>query len=222
MKVRNSFINFMLIFIFVATAALPAFAATKIDDISSSHWAYKSVKELVEKGYMSLYEGNEFKGENKVSRYELAKVIAKILNNIEQGQVVPEKGDVLTLKNLASEFRSELVEVISQNEDLKDEVNKLDKEQKVLKEDVVNTNYRINQLQQEVVKLLKSLKEEAERTKKLENKLSSLEQDNQVLKERLAKLEEGSGTQQEIDKLKKNIYWLTGGLIISLLLSVSN
>jgi chromosome segregation ATPase len=212
----------MLVFIFVATAALPALASTKIDDISSSHWAYKSVKKLVEKGYMSLYEDNKFKGENKVSRYELAKVIAKILNNIEQGQVVPEKGDVLTLKNLASEFRSELVEVISQNEDLKGEVKELDKEQKILKEDIVNTNYRINQLQQEVVKILADLKEEGSRIDELEEKIGSLEIENQMLKEQLTKLEEGSGSQAEIEGLKRRFYWLTGGWLISVLLLMSN
>ncbi|TDX53296.1 S-layer homology domain-containing protein [Orenia marismortui] len=218
MKLKSKVINFILVFILLASSSLPALASTKIKDVPSNHWAYQSVKELVEKGYLSLYQDNQFKGENKVTRYELAKVIAKILNNIEQGQVVSEKGDVLTLKKLSTEFRSELVDIISQNEDLKEEIKKSAKEEKVIKEDLINTNYRINQLQEEVSKILNDLR----RISKLESKLDSLEEENKVLKEKVTRLENNTGSQSEIEDLKRKMYWLGGGLAISLLLSLSN
>ncbi len=215
---KERVITSLLVCVLLFTTSLPAIAATQVKDISSSHWAYQSVKELVGKGYMSLYEGNKFKGEDKVSRYELAEVVAEVLSNIEKGQVVPEKGDVLTLKSLATEFRSELVEVVSQSEDLKYEIKDIAKEQKVLKEDVVNTNYRLNQLQQEVANILLGLKEEAEKIKQLEEEVQFLKKENEVLRNEI----NSAGSQAELESLNKKFYWLTGGWILSVLLLANN
>lgn len=48
---------------------------TGFSDMTSSHWAYHYVKELVEKGIISGYDDNTFKPNNNVTREEFIKMI---------------------------------------------------------------------------------------------------------------------------------------------------
>ena len=221
---NKKLISLFLIALLLLSNISVAVASDNIKDVSPDHWAYESVVELIDKGYMSLQEGNKFEGTQKVSRYELAEVVAKILNNINQGQVAPESGDVLTLKKLATEFRSELVEVVNQNEDLQKKLTELAEQQEVNQEDLVNTNAKIKELRQQVDKILKSITEEAIRTNKLEKRLNKLETENKKLREKVdqlsTKVEEGDTT-EKIKNLEDRLFWVTGGVIISALLAAS-
>jgi len=51
-------------------------------DVPSSHWAYKAVKLLIDKGYLQLYQDQTFQGDKPVDRYTMAIIVAKILNEI--------------------------------------------------------------------------------------------------------------------------------------------
>nr|WP_239550916.1 S-layer homology domain-containing protein [Halanaerobacter jeridensis] len=214
----------MLVVLLLSTNVSVVLASDNIKDVSRDHWAYKSVVKLVDKGYMSLYDGNKFKGEKEVTRYELAEIIAKMLSNINQGQVNPESGDVLTLKKLSTEFRSELVEVVNQNENLKRRLNELSDQQEVNQEDLVNTNAKINDLRKQVDKILKSITEEAIRTNKLQKKLNELETKNENLKQKVDQLSSETAskkTEEKVEKLEQRFFWLTGGWIVSALLLAS-
>ena len=217
-------ISLSLVLLLLLTNVSVVLASDNIKDVAPSHWAYQSVVKLVDKGYMSLYDGNKFKGENKVTRYELAEVIAKMLKNVNQGQVNPESGDVLTLKKLATEFRSELVEVVNQNENLEKRLNQLSDQQEVNQEDLVNTNAKIKELNNQVDQILKSITEEAIRTNKLQEKLDKLESKNKNLEQQVEQLSaemENKSTEEKVEKLEKRFFWLTGGWIVSALLLAS-
>lgn len=221
---QKKVISLFLVVLLVATNASIVLASDNIKDVSSDHWAYESVVQLVDKGYMSLHDGNKFQGEENVTRFELAEVIAKILNNINQGQVNPEDGDVLTLKKLATEFRSELVKVVNQNENLKERLNELSDKQEVNQEDLVNTNAKMKELRQQVDEILKSITEEAIRTNKLQKQLDKLETKNQNLREEVDRLSaqmEDKKTEEKVKELENRFFWLTGGVIISTLLAAS-
>ena len=221
---KKKVISLLLIVLLLSTNVSVVLASDNIKDVSPDHWAYESVAKLVDRGYMSLYDGNEFKGEKKVTRYELAEVIAKMLKNINQGIVNPESGDVLTLKKLSTEFRSELVEVVNQNENLKKKLNELSDQQEVNQEDLVNTNAKINDLRKQVDGILESITEEAIRTNKLQKKLNKLETKNQNLKKKVDQLSsemENKKTEEKVEKLENRFFWLTGGWIVSALLLAS-
>ncbi|MFO7819792.1 MAG: S-layer protein [Halanaerobacter sp.] len=221
---QKKVISLFLVVLLVATNASIVLASDNVQDVSSDHWAYESVVELIDKGYMSLQEGNKFAGEEEVTRYELAEVIAKILENINQGQVNAEDGDGLTLKKLATEFRTELVEVVNQNEDLKKRLNDLSDKQEVNQEDLVNTNAKMKDLRQEVDEILESITEEAIRTNELQEQLDKLETKNQNLKQevdRLSAQAKDKETEEKVKELENRFFWLTGGVIISALLGVS-
>ena len=221
---KKKAISLSLVLLLILTNVSAVVANDNIKDVAPGHWAYQSVLKLVDKGYMSLYDGNKFKGEKKVTRYELAEVVAKMLQNVEQGQVNPESGDVLTLKKLATEFRSELVEVVNQNENLEKRLKQLSDQQEVNQEDLVNTNAKIKELRKQVDQILKSITEEAIRTNKLQKKLDELESKNKNLKQKVEQLSsemENKTTKEKVEKLEQRFFWLTGGWIVSALLLAS-
>ncbi len=111
----------------VATALLMtpgvAGAATMLEirDVQPDHWAYRAVKTLVER-YGIVEPGPEqlFRGTRNVSRFELAAMLAKVLERVEQmaatirpaedatqaGPVRPD--DLRLLRRLVQEFQDEL------------------------------------------------------------------------------------------------------------------
>ncbi|MGM0502485.1 MAG: S-layer homology domain-containing protein, partial [Bacillota bacterium] len=153
-----------------------------------------------------------------------AEIVAKMLENVNGGAVDPEDGDVLTLKKLATEFRSELVDVVNENEELKEKLSDLADQQEVNQEDLVNANDKINKLRQQVDQILKSITEEAIRTNKLQKKLDQLETENNNLEQQVDQLSstvQDKTTEEKVDKLERRFVWLTGGLIVSTLLIAS-
>lgn len=72
----------------VSSAALAA--PVTVRDVPKDHWAYEAVNLLVEKGYMGVYKGGEFSGDEPVNRYLLAFVTAKLLHDVEAGRTASE------------------------------------------------------------------------------------------------------------------------------------
>lgn len=50
-------------------------------DIPPDHWAYKSVQYLAGVGFLEGYDGKQFRGDQVVTRYELAIIVSKMLQN---------------------------------------------------------------------------------------------------------------------------------------------
>ena len=79
-------------------------------NVPPDHWAYGAVRSLLERGYLDAEAAGLFHGDNPVSRFDLAGVIAGLLDDIEAGRVqIGAAADVDMLRRLESEFRAELV-----------------------------------------------------------------------------------------------------------------
>jgi len=126
-------------------------SAVNLKDVPKNHWAYKSVKKLVEEGYLTLYEDGTFSGEQKVSRYELAVLVARILDNINQGKKQADVQDVETLRKLSLEFRDELVDIAKQQEIFKSSLTDVQKKVNIIQnEDIAQIHERINGLDNKI------------------------------------------------------------------------
>jgi len=89
-------------------------AAQTVQDVPSNHWAYDAVVEMVRRGYLSVEDGR-FQGDRPVDRFTLATVVARILHEIESGNIEPQsREDVELLRRLVTEFREELVKVYAE------------------------------------------------------------------------------------------------------------
>lgn len=55
--------------------------ASPFEDVPPDHWAYQAVKRLVDAGLLDGYVGDGFRGDQVVTRYELAMIVSKLLDN---------------------------------------------------------------------------------------------------------------------------------------------
>ena len=85
----------------VAVAA-PAFAANPFSDVPMNHWAYDAVEQLAAKGILEGYPNGTFKGNRAMTRYEIAQMVARMMNAGVGG------ADADKLKALIVEFAPEL------------------------------------------------------------------------------------------------------------------
>ena len=75
-----------------------AFAANPFSDVPQGHWAYGSISKLVAAGVVDGYPDGTFKGDNLMTRYEMAQIVAKAY----------AKGAITTDDKLIAEFADEL------------------------------------------------------------------------------------------------------------------
>lgn len=92
----------------VAAAAAPAPAV----DVPRDHWAYDAVNLMISKGYMGVYDTGRFVGDDPVSRYLLAFVVAKLLQDVEAGRTALSEEDMRVVKELSTTLREQLAVVI--------------------------------------------------------------------------------------------------------------
>ena len=75
-----------------------AFAANPFSDVPAGHWAYGSVSKLAAAGIVDGYPDGTFKGDNLMTRYEMAQIVAKAY----------AKGAIGADDKLMAEFADEL------------------------------------------------------------------------------------------------------------------
>ena len=93
--------------VLAATAVLgvtSAFAANPFSDVTPQDWAYQAVAQLAAQGVVNGYPDGTFKGQNNITRYEMAQMVAKAL--VRQDRVDAEQNAIIN--RLANEFSAEL------------------------------------------------------------------------------------------------------------------
>lgn len=78
MKKLSLIITMVLVLALSASTFAGSFA-----DVPANHWAYEAVNELVAAGLIEGYPDGTFKGQNDLTRYEIATIMARLLNDIK-------------------------------------------------------------------------------------------------------------------------------------------
>ncbi|ADO78059.1 S-layer homology domain-containing protein [Halanaerobium praevalens] len=65
----------------VVALAMPAFGAS-FSDVPASHWSYNAINKLVAAGIVEGYPDGEYKGDKSMTRYEMAVMVSRALDNI--------------------------------------------------------------------------------------------------------------------------------------------
>ncbi|MBN2802882.1 MAG: S-layer homology domain-containing protein [Deltaproteobacteria bacterium] len=112
---------FLIAFVFAISAL---FASNDpFADINKEHWAYDAVTQLAAKGIVKGYANGSFKGEKPLTRYEMAMVLGKLLENLPDNKARLNTSDFKTIERLTVEFSEELsllgVKVQALEEELK-------------------------------------------------------------------------------------------------------
>ena len=93
--------------VLAATAVLgvtSAFAANPFSDVTPQDWAYQAVAQLASQGIVNGYPDGTFKGQQNITRFEMAQMVAKAL--VRQDRVDAEQNAIIN--RLANEFSAEL------------------------------------------------------------------------------------------------------------------
>ena len=81
--------------ILVLALAVPAFAAGhhgSFTDVPDDHWAYDAINSLVAAGVVEGYPDGEYKGQQSMTRYEMAVMVSRALDNITAEQEAMAEG----------------------------------------------------------------------------------------------------------------------------------
>ena len=88
----------------VVGAASTTFAATNpFSDVQADHWAYDAVSQLAADGVIEGYGDSTFKGNQNITRYEMAQMVAKAMAKTDVSAA-----DKALIDKLAAEFSDEL------------------------------------------------------------------------------------------------------------------
>jgi uncharacterized coiled-coil protein SlyX len=189
--------------------------AQQFDDVPRDHWAYDSVQTLSERGYLSLYSGEDFNGEEALTRYEMAEIIANVLENTVGGtssQNLSEE-DVDVIRELSLEFRDELVKVAERQKNFEERLNNLEDTNQIQNEDISNINVELAEMNEDVQKvstLEASVNEIDTQINALEDELAALKEKG-VSGQKLQELEDiQSVNMTRIEELENRIAALEG------------
>lgn len=86
------------------TAGVSAYAANPFSDVSTSDWAYQAISDLSDQGIVEGYPDGTFKGQQNMTRYELAQIIARLM--AKEDQLNAEQR--ATVDKLAAQYADEL------------------------------------------------------------------------------------------------------------------
>ncbi len=199
---KFKFLTLVLSFILVFSLSV---SAVELQDVPRDHWAYDSVKLLIERGYLSLYEDGNFSGKTKVSRYEMAEVVARLLDNMESGGQQLSNEDVDVIRELSLEFRDELVAVAQSQQVFEERLNKIEQQNMIQNEDLATVNNRVNNIEQEVSNIIDNivqLKELQQEIDILNNKVASLESNLATTRAQLQNQNQNLATNKTIQELE--------------------
>ncbi len=87
-----------------ALGVTSAFAANPFVDVPAKHWAYDSVNKLAQAGIIDGYGDGTFKGQQNMTRYEMAQIVAKAMAKSDKATAEQKA----MINKLSAEFSSEL------------------------------------------------------------------------------------------------------------------
>lgn len=166
----------ILIFITVFTSFI---SAATIADVPTNHWAFEDVKFTVDKGLFELYEDGTFRGSDNVSRYQIAVLVARLLEEIDGGNISTSEEDMELLRKLSVEFQEELVDLALKGDVFTEQIKTLEQKNLIQDEflteikdiDIASLNERISNAERDVTSIIDSIL----KLKEIEEKLLLIE-----------------------------------------------
>jgi hypothetical protein len=124
----------------IALLLLVAFAtmafANPFSDVKFNSWAYDAVTKLAAKGIITGYPDGTFKGNKPVTRYDMAVMIARLMEKMPTMKTKMSKGDMDSVQKLVVEFADELSLLGVKVTALEDEMSAVKDDLATVKEDV--------------------------------------------------------------------------------------
>lgn len=95
----------IMIYIYLSVNIFSETTTLKYTDITSEHWAYKSIENLTKKGILDI-SSNVFNGEKAINRFDMAYFLSKTLDRVENDKA--DRADLVVIEHIVYEFSEEL------------------------------------------------------------------------------------------------------------------
>ncbi len=155
-----------------STLVLGQSRAATLSDIPGGHWSKQAASELVDKGFMALFEDGTFRGDVALSRYAFVSAMAKLLAEMDKLKAAPGGGggsDTAELKQLLTQVKTALGQLETAQQQLGVSSQKTGESQEVLERDVTklmdNTNTRMKKLEGNLADMADDMRERDARLK---------------------------------------------------------
>ncbi len=99
---KSSFASALSALLFVGAASTAFAAANPFEDVPADHWAYDAISRLAADGVIEGYGDGTFRGDQEITRYEMAQMTARAMAKNPSG------ADKALVDKLAAEFSDEL------------------------------------------------------------------------------------------------------------------
>ena len=100
---KKTFVSALTTALVVGAASTTFAAANPFSDVPADHWAYDAVSQLASDGVIEGYGDTTFRGNQNITRYEMAQMIAKAMAKSDVSAA-----DKALIDKLAAEFSDEL------------------------------------------------------------------------------------------------------------------
>lgn len=165
-------------------------------DVPANHWARSAVIHVLERGLMGTVDDNAFRGDQPVTRYDLAVILERLLQQPQQAGTPLEGADLAILRDLVESFRADLVAYYQSRDDLVGQI-RITHETIDIYSDTLNLVLtRLDRLAEEQEEHEQRLEESiaafTARLDELTAKVAELEAENARLAKRLAAFEQAS------------------------------
>ena len=97
---KSSFASALTAALLVGAASTTFAASNPFEDVPADHWAYDAIAQLAADGVIEGYGDGTFRGNQEITRYEMAQMVARAM--------VKGGGDKALIDKLAAEFADEL------------------------------------------------------------------------------------------------------------------
>ncbi|TWH45414.1 S-layer homology domain-containing protein [Sporomusa sp. KB1] len=115
-------LTYLILVLFLFSFASVAFAAENpFGDVPTNHWAYSAVNKLANDGIVDGYSDKTFRGNNTITRYEMALVVVNALKKVDKAN----DEDKALINKLAAEFAGELKTLGAEVKAIKEKQDKL-------------------------------------------------------------------------------------------------
>ncbi|MBR1761704.1 MAG: putative porin [Schwartzia sp.] len=99
---KKSIVSALTTALVVGAASTTFAAANPFEDVPASHWAYDAIAQLAADGVIEGYGDGTYRGDQEITRYEMAQMIARAMAKNPSG------ADKALIDKLAAEFADEL------------------------------------------------------------------------------------------------------------------
>ena len=101
---KKTLVSTLTLALVVGAASTTFAAANPFSDVPADHWAYDAVAQLAKDGVIEGYGDGTYQGQNSITRYEMAQMVAKAMAKEDQANAA----DKAMIDKLAAEFSDEL------------------------------------------------------------------------------------------------------------------